>query len=521
VVIGIILIWNHLKLGVHRWRTALISALALLVAMSVLLGIAQGVAKREFGYDFTLAYHMSKVEALLKMMHEAQSLPLFLLSMGLLLVAAIALIAGCAWALSRLFRSTQDSAEARRNVGVATLAYCAVAGLLLGMNRPITIELGEQVSEAVHREARIQEEARKIETKMKTVKRMVLGERIRRPTILVFVVESYGQVLFESKKYSDYHGFIARAQEDLEEGGFSTRSTVLTSPVFGGTSWLANATILCRLKVPTEKVYFSLFKTHTRCLPRQFNEAGYESVFAGSNTTEIPDDYASLFPFSTFYSRDDMYYKGPRMSWSYMPDQFVIDIVEHRVLSQPSDKPRFIYYKLSSSHHPWDTIPPYLEDWSKVGDGSIYYDVSPLRYPDNAFIGGKHYNEGYYSSVEYSMRTIVGYLNSMPKDRDVLALVLGDHQPRRPVAIMEDDPWTIPLHVISRDTALLDNFGKLGYREGLDAVADETPLGLSMLAEHLIIALNDMRMVEEQVPMRVDPTEAPAPAVPVSPPSSP
>ncbi len=489
VVVGSILIWNQIGIEARRTHKALIGVFSLLIAMAVLLGIAQGVASREFGYDFALAYHQGKIYALFKMMYEAQSLPLFLLSIGLLLLVALALMAACAWALRRLFRVTKTSTLLRRNLALGLTGYALVAGLLLGVSGPTTFEIADQIAEAMNREERVLAKAKSIEHEMQTVEKLVLPTSPHNPTILVFVVESYGQILFEDAKYSEFAKFIEESETLLLKHGYSSRTMVYDSPVFGGSSWLANATILCRLQVPTEKMYFSLFKTETRCMPRQFGEAGYETIFAGSNTTKIPKDYAALFPFDTFYTRETFDYEGPRMSWSYMPDQYVIDTIERQVLRKPSEQPRFVYYKLSSSHHPWATIPGYIEDWNEVGNGTIYNKLPSVRYPDNAFLGGKHYNEGYYDSIEYSMRTVIGYLSQLPEDREVLAVILGDHQPRRPVATMDEDPWTIPLHVISRDGDLLQKFSESGFAAGLNSVAGEEPPELAKFAKHLLTAL--------------------------------
>ena len=121
-------------------------------------------------------------------------------------------------------------------------------------------------------------------------------------------------------------------------------------------------------------------------------------------------------------------------------------------------------------------------------------------FPDNAFIGGKHYNEGYDAAVRYSLQTIVDYLDKMPADRDVLAIVLGDHQPRRPVAIMDRDPWTIPYHVLSRDKELIERFERIGYTPGLFTVTPNGPSpGLSEIAGHIIRGLNDMTEYETSV----------------------
>ncbi len=493
LLVGIILIGTSFGRLRGRGRRVLLFVVPVILGACVLLGVAQGIALREFGYNFTLAYHTSKVQALFKMMYEAQSWAVFAISMLLLALAIAALIGGAAWALSRLIAEGHCGRQHRIAIAGSVGAYTLLGGILMGLNGSMAVELANQVDEAIHREERILARAKTIEKTMTKVKRLKIGDNLRRPTVLVFVVESYGQVLMEAEKYADFRVFLSEQQRQLDAAGYAQRSMVYEAPVFGGSSWLANASILCRLMVHTEKTYFSLMQAKGSCMPKQFNEAGYHSVFAGSNTTRIDEDYSKKFPFETFITKDDFGYKGPRMSWSYMPDQFLIDHVERTILSKASERPHFAYYKLTSSHHPWDTIPAFIEDWDEIGDGALYHERKSLRFPDNAFIGGKHYNEGYEAAVRYSLRTIVDYLDKMPADRDVLAIVLGDHQPRRPVAIMDRDPWTVPYHVISRDKELVDRFARIGYTPGLYTPAPSEPApGLNMVASHLIRGLNDM-----------------------------
>ncbi len=491
-IVGTFLLLARAPRRFDRSKNALALCAGLWIALSVLLGVAQGIARRSFAYDFTLAYHMGKVKALLKMMYEAQSLPVFILCMAMLVGAIACVTALAVWAMRRFHAIAHRGKKETLRVFAAVAAYAVVAGAVLGINGPVAFEVVSQISEVVNREERTTVEAKRIVKVRKATESADFSGDLKRPTVLVFVVESYGNVLFEAEKFKDFHKVIANGQQALLNSGYSIRSRTYQAPVFGGSSWLANATFLCRMVIPTEKVYFSLFKTNLPCLPRPFNDGGYHTVFAGSNTTVIEDDYAALFPFETFYTRDDFPYEGPRMSWSYMPDQYIIDQIEAMVLSKESKRPRFVYYKLSSSHHPWDTIPPFIEDWSKVGDGSIYKAVSSKRYKDNAFLGGMHLNEGYYDSIVYSLKTIFSYLETIPKERDFIAVVFGDHQPRGPVADMDKDPWTIPLHVISRDRELIDRFALLDYNRGLFTTSkEEISPGLEKIPKHLFMVLND------------------------------
>ena len=49
---------------------------------------------------------------------------------------------------------------------------------------------------------------------------------------------------------------------------------------------------------------------------------------------------------------------------------------------------------------------------------------------------------------------------------DALIIVMGDHQPNLQLT-GTDEPWSVPMHVISRNPRLLDPFRKRGYTPGL------------------------------------------------------
>jgi hypothetical protein len=128
------------------------------------------------------------------------------------------------------------------------------------------------------------------------------------------------------------------------------------------------------------------------------------------------------------------------------------------------DTPLFIEYLLVSSHAPFNRIPPYVEDWNSLGDGSIYHEL-PLLTFKNTWFQGKEYAEGYTAAIIYVIDVIVSYLTGFIDD-DTLVIVIGDHQPKYPVT-ERGQPLSVPVHVLSRDGALLDRLEEFGYEKGL------------------------------------------------------
>ena len=61
--------------------------------------------------------------------------------------------------------------------------------------------------------------------------------------VLVVFVESYGRVALEDPAFPGVTAALDRATTGLGAAGFSGRSAYLTSPTFGGLSWLAHSTL--------------------------------------------------------------------------------------------------------------------------------------------------------------------------------------------------------------------------------------------------------------------------------------
>jgi len=72
---------------------------------------------------------------------------------------------------------------------------------------------------------------------------------------------------------------------------------------------------------------------------------------------------------------------------------------------------------------------------------------------------------GYVNAMAYAYDVIGGYLRAQ-RDRDLIVIVLGDHQP--PAALSgQGAPWDVPVHIIASRRDLLDRFVARGFRAGL------------------------------------------------------
>jgi hypothetical protein len=63
------------------------------------------------------------------------------------------------------------------------------------------------------------------------------------------------------------------------------------------------------------------------------------------------------------------------------------------------------------------------------------------------------------------MASLGGFLG-LPRTRDVVLILIGDHQPPAVVS-GEGAPWDVPVHVVSNRRAFLDAITTLGFTRGM------------------------------------------------------
>jgi hypothetical protein len=286
---------------------------------------------------------------------------------------------------------------------------------------------------------------------------------LRGRDVLLFVVESYGYTLYsEPGHFQPIEASLREYEEALHRGGYAVVSAFLTSTAFGGNSWLADSTLATGLKIDNQSSYELLLKSEAKPIARYFNEAGYRTVVAMPATTSSWPE-GDYFGFEKKYYFRDFGYRGPNLKWAPMTDQYVLEVIHRREVAA-AERPLFVQYVLISSHYPFNLIPRYFEDWSMVGDGSIYgregsVTVLPIE-PGGNTAGAK----GYVAAMHYELRLLTDYLTRYLK-RDTLVVILGDHQPYSGIT-GRGKPWSVPIHIVSRDRRLLEPFRLRGYTDG-------------------------------------------------------
>jgi hypothetical protein len=484
-------------LGWRRWprklEIAQRVALGVLVLLLLVLGFGQGLARHEFGYDVVLSIDLKYVPVLFGMMFRADSLPRAIATCVLVVLLIASLLAGIYLSLRRIQRVAGEPALRKRHLG-GVAAALVVCGLVFGVHGPLTRIALEQLDMAVHKQERAHFVAKQMELEVAQNRGLGWKPGSWKPSVLIFVVESYGEAMLVQDQFSDFRAWLTQETAGLTASGYAIRSHYLVSPVFGGSSWMADATLLCGVKVNNQQRYEALKQARLSCLPEILNRGGWETVFAAGNTTFVDATFRRLFPFTRMLLKDDIGYGGPRYAWSFIPDQFVIDRVQREVMARhtATSLPEFVLYMLTSSHHPWSKIPPYINNWDDLGDGRIFNQVAGQEFLGNRFLSGTSYARGFDASIRYALHTVFEYIKTLPAGEPApLIIILGDHQPRHPISEMKQDNWWVPLYVVSRDPRAVDRFTEFGYIPGVVPSHAVGALPLERFGDQLLKVLGD------------------------------
>jgi phosphatidylglycerophosphate synthase len=354
----------------------------------------------------------------------------------------------------------------------AVWALCAGLSLQLVPGAPIasTSEAGVAVSrmqetEAALRDQRRFDQAIRGSDPEASVPASGLLTGLRGKDVVIVFVESYGQVAVQGTSFSPgVDAVLRRGTASLARAGWSTRSAWLTSPTYGGISWLAHSTLQSGLWVDTNQRYSELTGSHRFTLSDAFNKAGWRTV------DDIPsDDYAwpaatSFYHYDKLYDRRNVGYHGPTFSYASMPDQYTLAAFQ-RLELPPGHKPVMAEIDLVSSHTPWAPLPA-MVPWNKVGNGSVF-DPMPAR-SESATTVWRNANtvrQFYGRSIQYSMQALTSWVTEL-NDPNLVLIMLGDHQPNATVS-GDGANHEVPISIVARDPSVFRQIASWRWQDGL------------------------------------------------------
>lgn len=283
---------------------------------------------------------------------------------------------------------------------------------------------------------------------------------LRGKDVLFVFVESYGRVALEDPEFaSDIHALLDDEEARLGADGFFSRSAYLTSPTFGGISWLAHATLQSGLWVDSKPRHDVLMGSERLTLSHAFHSAGWRTV------VDVPANIAD-WDRSDFYEYDQVYdsrnvgYEGPTFGYATVPDQYTMETFQRLELAETDRAPVMAEIDLVTSHAPWEPMPQWV-DPDAIGDGSLYNDMPRGPAPSDADAS----RAAYAASIQYSLKSVFSFMERHATD-DTVLVVLGDHQPSTIVS-GSDSGNDVPISIVTRDSAVLEQISSWDWDEGL------------------------------------------------------
>jgi phosphatidylglycerophosphate synthase len=290
---------------------------------------------------------------------------------------------------------------------------------------------------------------------------------LRGKDVILAFVESYGEVAIQDSSIAPgVDAVLAEGTQRLGAAGFHARSAFLTSPTFGGASWLAHSTMQSGVWANRQWRYDQLVASKRLTLSQAFKRAGWRTVDdVPANNRDWPQ--RSFYGYDKVYDQRNLGYRGPTFAYAPMPDQYVLLALQRFELAHRHRRSLFAEVDMVSSHAPWTRIPE-LIDWGKVGNGSVF-DSLPVSTVTTAALWGDHekVRGAYGRSIEYSLNALISFVQHYGDDNLVL-VVLGDHQPSTVVTGLHPDlSHDVPVSVIAHDPAVLDRIAAWGWDDGL------------------------------------------------------
>lgn len=435
-------------------------ALAAVLLVLAALRLADLAANLTLGRQVNLALDLPLLPSILEVLTaSATPVQLALAAVGIPVVLAGILV------LNRLSVSAMAGFAGRRPGAAVVLAGAVLAtgpvlagipGVVQPLHWSVTALVARQVgliggTAAVRRDFR----ARMARDSWSSVPPDQLLGRLAGRDVTVVFVESYGRTVLTDPRFESRIGpLLAQAGARLADAGFTMRSGLLASPVRGGQSWLAHATLLTGLPLSGPSLYAMALTSNRATLAHLFGRAGYgTAAVMPAIRRSWPE--GTVLGFDRILAADALGYAGPDFGWAAIPDQYTLSVLDRIA---PTAGPVFRQVVLISSHGPWRPTPPLVEDWDAIGDGAAFRALTPV--PQAAAIQGD-----YVQSIDYSLRALFGWIERSVRDGG-LVIVLGDHQPA-PLITGPGTSADVPIHVIGRDPDLVGAFAGWGFASGL------------------------------------------------------
>jgi hypothetical protein len=478
-------------LAAWRWRSGALKPLplALLAAATLLLVIgryADVTAPALYGRPVNLYWDLPHVANVVGMFTRAAPLWATL--------AALAVIGAVLLCLFLLLRSGWAAVDRSLDLAIARIGVGVFAVTILGawlwqlrtpavehegyIARPVT---ATWVSQALQfRRALTATNSRDLPPSPSFEASL---SRLKRRDVMVVFLESYGRAVDDRPELA---ADIGATRELLgtaaRSAGLETLSAYVTSPTFGGNSWLAHLSFLSGIEVRDPERYSLLMTQERDSFGTPFGAAGYRRVgVMPGMKLDWPE--GAFYRYDTILDERRLDYRGPEFGWWRIPDQYALARFAALELDVADRAPVYAVFPNVNTHLPFAPIPPLQADWVRMLTPTPF-DAVPLA---NAMAREPNWTDmtqDYADSLRYTFGALGGFVRLRGKQAPVM-IVLGDHQAAASVSGPRAN-WDVPVHVLAPAGEIVEALKRAGFMPGMtpagDALGPMNALGPQILA---------------------------------------
>ncbi|MDX3453241.1 CDP-alcohol phosphatidyltransferase [Streptomyces sp. ME02-8801-2C] len=294
---------------------------------------------------------------------------------------------------------------------------------------------------------------------------------LRGKDVVFTFIESYGRSAIEDPIMAPgVDETLAAKTQALTDAGFAAKSGWLTSATYGGSSWLGHSTFLSGLWISTQQRYRTLVNSDRLTLPEVFRRTGDFRTVGVMPGVQKSWPEAKFYGLQKNYAAKDLGYKGPKFSWSTMPDQYTMEAYQRLEHGRKQAKPLMSEIILTSSHQPWAPLPKTVPQ-DQLGDGTVFDAIQKAgKDPKDVLYNAPEAKAEYGKSIQYSVTSLIDWLTRYGTDRTVLVF-LGDHQPIARVS-GSNASRDVPVSVVAKDPKILDKIADWNWTDGLRPAHD-------------------------------------------------
>ncbi|MGE3513004.1 MAG: sulfatase-like hydrolase/transferase [Vicinamibacterales bacterium] len=448
-------------------RPAFIAMVSAVWALLVFGRYADVTTPALLGRPINLFWDVRYAKDVTAMFVQAAPLWRVMLAVGALLLVVWAIFRLLRWSIRRIALASADRQGHRRLVQLVALALSL---LFVGERaldlRPTVLGFATPVTHTYLQQARLIRDAFGAAARqlpptppLNSDLSLVAGADV----LLVFM-ESYGAITWQR---DDLTARLAGARAEFAAAiagtGRSVVSAYVESPTYGGSSWFAHISLLSGIEIRDPDANALLMAQRRETLVTAFARRGFRTVALMPGLWQAWPEGA-FYGFQAIYGGPQLAYTGPEFGWWALPDQYTLAKFDALEMDRQPHRPTFVFFPTISTHAPFTPTPPFQPDWGRLLTDTPF-DAAAVseawdRQPD-----WTNLSPSYGDAVAYDHTVLAGYLRKQV-DRDLVLIVLGDHQPPALVS-GEGQPWDVPIHIIASRPEILERLRAFGFRDGL------------------------------------------------------